>query len=137
MEKIQERALRFVFREFTSSYDDLLSKGNIEMLYVKRLKSMAIEVYKTLHNLNPKYMQSLIEVKTDTNYDFRSSTILKQPAFNGITYGLNSFRYKAPKIWNSLPNNIKNAVSLVQFKNMIKSWEGPKCYCSMCSRLIM
>ncbi len=137
MEKIQERALRFVYRDFTSSYDDLLSKGNIEMLYIKRLKSMATEVYKTLHNLNPKYMQSLIEVKTDTNYDFRSSTILKQPAFNGITYGLNSYRYKAPKIWNSLPNNIKNAVSLVQFKNMIKSWEGPKCYCSMCSRFIM
>ncbi len=81
-------------------------------------------------------MQSLIDEKPETGYEFRSSKILKQPEYNGITYGLNSFRYKAPKVWNSLPNNIKEAVSLDQFKKLIKYWEGPKCYCSMCSRLL-
>ncbi len=46
IEKIQESALRFVFRDFESSYNDLLRKGNTEMLYIKRLKGMATEIYK-------------------------------------------------------------------------------------------
>ncbi len=71
-------------------------------------------------------MQSLVDEKPQTGYVFRSSKIIKQPEFNGITYGLNSFRYNAQKVWNSLPNNIKEAVSLDQFKKLIKSWEGPR-----------
>ena len=136
MEKIQERALRFVYKDFTSTYDQLLKKGTCDMLYVSRLKMMAVEVYKIVNGIGPKYLTSLIEEDQGVLYNFRNNKILIQPTYNTVTYGLNSFRYKAPKIWNNLPNEIKNAVSIKEFKKLIKNWTGHKCYCTMCSRLL-
>ena len=48
VERIQERGLRFVFRDFTSSYETLLSKANTGILQLQRLKStrIACEVFK-------------------------------------------------------------------------------------------
>ncbi len=54
---------------------------------------------------------------------------------NTVPYGLNSFRYKGAKIWNDLSNKIKNSITLAEFKNQIKKWQGPKCLCNMCTRL--
>ena len=38
MEKVQERALRFVYEEFNSSYEDLLQKNGIPSLHIKRMR---------------------------------------------------------------------------------------------------
>ena len=111
MEKIQERALRFVYSDFTSSYDDLLKKGNHQTLYLSRLRNIAIEVYKICNGYSPKYLCDLIETKS-TPYNIRSKHNLIQPKCKTVTYGLNSFRYKGPKIWNQLPNQLKDAISL-------------------------
>ncbi len=58
--------------------------------------------------------------------NLRSTVSLKQQKCNRVTYGLNSFRYKGAKIWNDLPNKIKNSITLAEFKNQIKKWQGPK-----------
>ena len=52
-EKLQERALRFVYLDKVSSYDDLLTKANLTTLHLGRLKMLATEVYKSVHKLNP------------------------------------------------------------------------------------
>ncbi len=44
--------------------------------------------------------------------------------------------YKGAKIWNGLPNEIKNSITLVEFKNQIKKWQGPKYLCNICTRLL-
>ncbi len=46
MEKIQERALRFIYEDYESTYDILLKKGNHIMLYIGRLRNMATEIFK-------------------------------------------------------------------------------------------
>ena len=40
IEKIQERGLRFVYNDWTSSYGSLLSKANRHLLFVDRLKNL-------------------------------------------------------------------------------------------------
>ena len=59
LERLQERALRFVFSDFTSTYEELLKRGNFLPLSIYRLKFLAIEVYKCLNNLNPPYPNDL------------------------------------------------------------------------------
>ncbi len=49
---------------------------------------------------------------------------------------LELFRYKGAKIWNDLPNKIKNSITLAVFKIQIKKWQGPRCLCNMCTRLL-
>ncbi len=102
------------------------------MLYIGRLRKKAIEIFKALHSSTPIYIRDLFEEK-DKIYNLRSIVSLKQPKCNTVTYGLNSFRYKGAKIWNDLPNKIKNSITLAEFKNQIKKWQGPKCLCNICT----
>ena len=53
MEKIQERALRYVFSDYKSSYDELLARGNLQTLEVGRLRYIAIQVFKIVNKISP------------------------------------------------------------------------------------
>ena len=75
-------------------------------------------------------------ITKEDHYDMRSSVRFVQPKCHSVTYGLRSFSYKGSKVWNDLPEQCKNAVSLTEFKMMIKSWNGPKCLCNMCTKLL-
>ncbi len=135
MEKIQERALRFVYEDYESTYDILLKKGNHDMLYIGHLRNMFTEIFKALHGSTPIYIRDLFEEKDNIN-NLRSTVSLKQSKCNTVTCGLNSFRYKGAKIWNDLPNKIKNSITLAEFKNQITKWQVPKCLCNMYTRLL-
>ncbi len=85
---------------------------------------------------NWRYFNSPFLEEKDNIYNLHSTVSLKQPKCNTVTYGLIWFRYKSAKIWNDLPSKIKNSITLVEFKNQIKKWQGPKCLCNMCTRLL-
>ena len=59
LEKLQERALRFVFCDQNSSYDDLFKRGNVLSLKAYRIKCLAVEVFKYVHGFNPTYPNCL------------------------------------------------------------------------------
>jgi hypothetical protein len=42
MEKIQERALRFIYNDYVLNYEELLEKAKMPSLKVRRLRSIAI-----------------------------------------------------------------------------------------------
>ena len=57
--QILARALTILYNDFDSDYKtllDILGKCTME---VKRLKSLGLEVFKTLNNLNPSLMQEI------------------------------------------------------------------------------
>ena len=60
LEKLQYRALRLVVNDFTSSYDDLLTKANMPTLHTRRIRTIAIEAFQILHKMSPKYLHDLI-----------------------------------------------------------------------------
>ena len=101
LEKVQERALRFINNDYSSSLKKLLSQTKTEPLQVKRLKLMACEVFKKVNKLSPEYIQDMISIKTST-YNFRGERKADIPRVNTTRYGLRSFRSEAPRIWNSL-----------------------------------
>jgi hypothetical protein len=41
MEKIQERALGFIYEDYNSSYENLLEKSKLPSLKIRRLKTIA------------------------------------------------------------------------------------------------
>ena len=55
MEKIQKRALRMVLHDYKSDYETLLQKTNMSTLQIIRIKTLATEIFKTFHSLNPIY----------------------------------------------------------------------------------
>ena len=52
IEKIQERALRFIYGDYDSSYESLLLRSQLPSLKVRRLRAIAFEAFKILKNLN-------------------------------------------------------------------------------------
>ena len=131
IEKIQERALRFLYNDQLSSYDVLLSKSGRCTMRVFRLKFLCIEIFKTLNKLNPSFMQEIFKVKSSSN-SLRGTNNLQQYRPNQVTFGSNSLRSLGPHVWNGLPNDKKSAENLNILKNMLKKWEGPNCKCSLC-----
>lgn len=131
MEKIQERALRFVYDDYSSSISMLLSKANLPSLHVRRMRTMAIETFKIVNNIAPPVLSDLV-VKKSTGINFRYSNLLQVPAVRTTSYGKNSFKYAAPVLWNSLPDHFRTCSSFSQFKTLISSWSGKDCKCIAC-----
>ena len=80
LEKLQERALRFVYLDKVSSYDDLVTKANLTTLHLGRLTMLATEVYKSVHKLNPQYIQDIYKLKPRYRIDgYGDKTIFTYP----------------------------------------------------------
>jgi hypothetical protein len=48
---VQERALRFVYEDYNSSYDNLLKKAKVPSLQIRRMRTMALETFKIMNKL--------------------------------------------------------------------------------------
>ena len=103
IEKLQFRALRYIFNDFKSSYECLRAKASKSLVYVQRLRHVLTEVYKSVNGLGPSYMTNMF-VQKIIKYDTRNALCLKIPRCNTVKYGLNSFSYQGAKLWNSLKN---------------------------------
>ncbi len=66
LERIQKQALRYVYNNYSSSYEELLNKANRPTLYVQRLRSILSIVYKSLMKQGPIYVQDLFVVNEHT-----------------------------------------------------------------------
>jgi hypothetical protein len=120
-----------VYDDSVSSYEALLRKAGKSLLYISRIKSIAIEVYNITNKLGPSMLHDMYETK-DININLRDGNRVKQPNVRTTKYGIHSLRYEGAKIWNSLPASIKCAISLNNFKSLINKWNGPNCTCGFC-----
>ena len=74
---------------------------------VNRLRSLCIESFKTLNNINPDFMNEIFDLrKTNRAVRNQYKLNLEVPTINQVTFGIKSIRYLGPKIWNSLPFDI-------------------------------
>jgi CRISPR/Cas system-associated endoribonuclease Cas2 len=60
MEKIQERALKFIYEDQNSTYEELLEKSKLPSLKVRRIRTIAIETFKIINKQRPLYLHDLV-----------------------------------------------------------------------------
>ena len=129
---IHERALRLVYDDYTSTFEDLLKKDESLVFHHRNIHQLAIEMYKVKYNLSPIFMQELF-----THNPARGKDRFLRPNVKSVTYGDNSLRVFGPIIWNEmLPENLKSCVSLESFKESIKGWIPTNCKCRLCRTYI-
>ena len=78
IEKIQERALRIVCGDYTSSYEELITKVETTSVLQSRINCILLEVFKSINHTNPSYIQNMIDI-TRGPYNYRNSIKLIQP----------------------------------------------------------
>ena len=49
--------------DYASDYYDLLKKADVPVMKIMALRFLAIEIYKCINGLNPKYLNDLFIVK--------------------------------------------------------------------------
>ena len=69
---------------------------------VNRLRNLCVEIYKTINQLNPEFMNIIFNVKENKTL-VREQYKLKAPEMNQVTCGAKSLKVYEPKVWNSLP----------------------------------
>jgi len=78
--------------------------------------------YRCLHNLAPQYLQTLLKQHHPTRTLRSSSAIsLDVPRSRTKHYGDRAFANAAPRLWNSLPQVLRNSTSLDTFKSSLKA----------------
>ena len=89
--------------------------------------------YKVLHDRAPIYIQEFLQLYTPS-CNLRSSNRNKlfKPYFNLNSYGKRAFSVAAPELWNNLPEDIKSANSIDDFKRKLKTFLFKRAYESWC-----
>ena len=116
IEQLQERALRFLYTDYTSSYNDLLLKSNKCKMLIARQRILCIDIFKTVKLLNIPLMQNIFELRS-SHYSSRNPNNLAHVRPNQTEFGSNSLMSIGPQIWNGLPNEIKSAKNFKKFAN--------------------
>ena len=82
LEKVSERALRFVTRDKSTTYETLLKQLNLLSPFNQRIVKMATSVYKAIHGYKvPTGIGELLHERS-TNYNLRGKYILELPKVN-------------------------------------------------------
>ena len=105
--KGQEKALRLITNDYQSSFNILLDKCNNEFsIHQKNLQPLMIELYKTIHKIDPPIMNSLFAFCENT-HNIRIYQILPNNVRKTVRYALKTFLYRSLFLWASLPQEYK------------------------------
>ena len=92
---------------------------------VYRLRKLCVEIYKTINKINPEFMNNIFKVKENKRVVTEQYNLnLETPEWNQVTFGAKSLKVYGSKVWKSLPSHIKTSENLIQFKRLMKNWNG-------------
>ena len=118
---IHERALAAIYNDEISPFEELLGRDKSETIHKRNIKILAAGLFKIKNGHSNDIMTQLICKRNSVGYSFRSHTDFSLPQVKSVNYGLKALRYFGPKIWNILPNDIKNSRTLREFLKKVKS----------------
>ena len=132
--KIHERALRIAYNDYVSSFETLLEKDGSLSIHQRNIQSLAIEIFKMNNDLNPIFMKEIFR-PVNHNYNTRRDNLyFLNP--RTVSYGLETFGYRANQIWNSIPNEIKSVKDIDTFKILLAKNNANLCTCNLCKEYI-
>ena len=125
--KIHERALRLVYQDEISTFEDLLEKDKSFTIHERNVQGLGIELYKVAWRLAPEITNLVFPVKPTT---FVWEDIFQTFNVKTTTWGLQSLSHIAPKVWSNIPKELK-LLPLAKFRKAIRKWK-PVCPCKIC-----
>ena len=131
--RIQERGLRIVYQDYTSSFEELLKKDESVCIHHRNIQLVAIEMFKVKNNLIPDILKYIFQF--NTNPAVKKTFLI--PNANNEYMGKLSLRWFGPVVWETmLPESYKNITVLEKFKEDIKKWIPNNCVCRLCKNYI-
>ena len=134
--RLHERALRIVYKDDSSSFQYLLEKDKSVSIHHQNIQALAVELYKFSKGLSIDLMEDIFSNRRYNGPKLRTNVELKIPFVRTVYKGEDSLRNLGPKIWQIVPENLKELHSLEAFKTCIKSWVPHDCPCRLCKEFV-
>ena len=137
IESLHYRALKIVYMDNLSSFDELLRIDKSVRVHHRNIQFLAIEMFKVKLGIAPQFMADIFTTRSISDDAIPGKLRNPSEFYNfenprSVRYGTETLRSLGPKIWNILPNDIKNSQNLMIFKNKIKPWTPENCPCRIC-----
>ena len=130
--RLHERCLCLIYNDKCSSFEELLVYDKSVSIHLKNIHALAIEMFKVYTKTCPENMQEVFQIKDRGHYFLRNQREFVIPPIKSVNYSLESIRFLGRKIWESVPNNLKNKESIESFKMAIKEWKPESCPFCLC-----
>ena len=127
--RIHKRALRIVYNDNESSFNELLNKDESFTIHERNIQTLAIELYKVAYGIAPKIMNLVFPLNLQAKYPGENNFLTRN--VKTVSYGTETLAHLGPKIWSIIPADIKK-FSLSKFSNKIKKWKPDNCPCRIC-----
>ena len=134
--QLHKRALRMVYDDDTSSFQELLAKDGAYTIHERHIQLLAIECYKTYRNIGPVLLNDIFERTNYVGPNLRNKSDFVVPSISSVHFGENSLKYFGAKIWTLIPLEIREVDTLAQFKTLILQWVPQQCPCSLCKTYV-
>ena len=118
----QNRCARLIFKKPKRTHSSPLLKELHWLPVAQRIQFRTlVHTFKSLNNLSPHYISSLLPVRKPPAYSLRSSTVtcLHVPKTRTLT-GDRAFSSSAPRLWNNLPATTRGITTIASFKKSLK-----------------
>ena len=119
--RFHERTLRVVYKDFDSSFEELLRRENSQLM---------TEIFKVKTGIAPELMKGIFEF-TDVHYNLRNQFKCCRSIPCTERYDIETTVSIVPKLWVKVPTEIENSKSVEEFKARIKSWVPKHCPCKI------
>ena len=123
-----ERALRSVYNDFYSTFEELIIKDKSVSIHHRNLQVLATEIFKAVNDLSPPILKNVFQVN-GSPYHLRRGTTLITRNVKTTSYGIETLSFRGPK--EIVPDDIKNSNYLSVFKTKIKQWKPTGCDCKL------
>ena len=98
-------------------------------------------MYKVIHGLSPELMDDVFRLNQANREAVAFNTRGQSDFYNSnnhksLKYGLETLRHFGPRIWELVPNSLKETDTFSNFKKGIKQWLPIQCPCRLCQSYI-
>ena len=117
---LHERCLRIIYNNKQSSFNELLNKDSSVSIHIRNIKRFTTEMFKFYKGLSPPIVDNVFKLKTENMHNLRQVSKFSRPTVKTIYHGTESILYLGPKIWDILPEELRNMENLQISKRKIR-----------------
>ena len=103
--RTNKRALRLLYEDDDSSFEQLLEKDGSITVHQRNLQNLMTEIYKKINQINPAYIREFF-VEKDMPYNLRTKVLCRLPQAQTNRYGLDSLSFRGSLLWNTLKDEV-------------------------------
>ena len=109
---LHERCLRIIYNDKQSSFAELLNKDNPVSIHIRNIQRLVVEMCRFYNGLSLPLMNNIFKLRAENSYNLREVSEFSRPMVKSLYHGTESISYLGPKIWNILPEKLKNTENL-------------------------